>query len=204
MAVDAHPPELSEPTTDHAQRTVDETTGERLAAPRTDTGARADVARTGTTIAIMAGIGMLLALSGLAGLLGYRSYEAQRTQQQRDLLLHAGRQAALNLTTISYQHVEADVQRILDSSIGSFRDDFQRRSQPFIHVVKEAQSQTEGTITEAGLETQSGDQAQVLVAVTVKTVSAGAAEQQPRAWRMRINVHKVGDDAKADNIEFVP
>ena len=44
----------------------------------------------------------------------------------------------------------------------------------------------------------------MLVAVTVTPSNAGAPEQQPRAWRMRISVQKVGDDAKVSNVEFVP
>ena len=61
-------------------------------------------------------------------------------------------------------------------------------------------------IAEAGLEPQSitANGAQVLVAVTVKTSNAGAPDQAPRAWRMRITVQKVGDEAKVANVEFVP
>ena len=50
----------------------------------------------------------------------------------------------------------------------------------------------------------SDDGADVLVAVTVKTSNAGAAEQEPRAWRMNITVQKVGDEAKVANVRFVP
>ena len=67
-----------------------------------------------------------------------------------------------------------------------------------------AKSTTVGTITEAGLESETAGTAQVLVAVTVKTSNAGAPEQDPRAWRMRISVQKVGDQAKVSNVEFVP
>ena len=49
----------------------------------------------------------------------------------------------------------------------------------------------------------SDNEAQVLVAVTVKTSNAGAAEQEPRAWRMKITVQKVGDEAKVANVRFV-
>jgi Mce-associated membrane protein len=38
----------------------------------------------------------------------------------------------------------------------------------------------------------------------VNTTNAGAPEQQPRSWRMRISVEKVGDDAKVSNVVFVP
>jgi Mce-associated membrane protein len=97
-----------------------------------------------------------------------------------------------------------DVQRILDTATGTFHDDFAKRSPAFVDVVKKAQSKSQGTITEAGLESGGGDQGQVLVAVSVKTSTAGAAEPQPHAWRMRISVERVGDGAKVSNVEFVP
>jgi Mce-associated membrane protein len=74
--------------------------------------------------------------------------------------------------------------------------------------VKQAQSKSVGTVTSAGIEPAGANpdpnQASVLVAVTVKTSNAGAAEQEPRAWRMRLTVKKVGDEAKVSNVEFVP
>lgn len=155
-------------------------------------------------IALVAGLVGVLALAGLTGWLGYRTWESQRAESARELFLQVGRQGALNLTTIDWEHADADVQRILDSATGTFYDDFQKRAQPFAEVVKQAKSKSEGTIAEAGLETSTDNEAQVLVAVTVKTTNAGAPEQQPRAWRMRISVEKLGDEAKVSNVEFVP
>ncbi len=155
-------------------------------------------------IALVAGLVVVLALAGLTGWLGYRTWESQRAESARELFLQVGRQGALNLTTIDWEHADTDVQRILDSATGTFYDDFQKRAQPFAEVVKQAKSKSEGTIAEAGLENSTDDEAQVLVAVTVKTTNAGAPEQQPRAWRMRISVEKIGDDAKVSNVEFVP
>jgi Mce-associated membrane protein len=155
-------------------------------------------------LATIAGLVLVLALGGLTGWLGFRAYESRQADEQSKLFLQVGRQGALNLTSIDFQQADADVQRILDSATGTFYDDFQKRAQPFIDVVKQAQSKSVGTIAEAGLESESENQAQVLVAVTVKTSNAGAPEQEPRAWRMRITVEKVGDEAKVSNVEFVP
>jgi Mce-associated membrane protein len=155
-------------------------------------------------LATIAGLVVVVALAALTGWLGYRTYQSHQAKEQRNLFLQVGRQGALNLTTIDWQQADANVQRILDSATGTFYDDFQKRSQPFVEVVKQAQSKSVGTISEAGLESESDDGAQVLVAVTVKTSNAGAPEQQPRAWRMRISVQKVGDEAKVSNVEFVP
>jgi Mce-associated membrane protein len=155
-------------------------------------------------LAMIAGLVLVVALGGLTGWLGYRAYQSHQADEQRKLFLSVGRQGALNLTTIDWQQADADVQRILDSATGTFYDDFQKRAQPFVEVVKQAQSKSVGTIAEAGLESESNDGAQVLVAVTVKTSNAGAPDQRPRAWRMRIFVQKVGNEAKVSNVVFVP
>ncbi len=156
-------------------------------------------------LATIAGLALVVALAGLTGWLGFRAYESHNAEEQRNLFLQVGRQAALNLTTINWEQAEADVQRVLDSATGTFYDDFQKRAQPFVEVVKQAQSKSTGTIAEAGLESVSDNEGQVLVAVTVETANAGAPEQQPRAWRMRLTVQQVGDDdAKVSNVEFVP
>ncbi|KKC05517.1 hypothetical protein [Mycobacterium nebraskense] len=153
--------------------------------------------------ALVAGIVVVAALAGLTGWLGYRAYQKHEAQTQRDLFVQVARQGAVNLTTINYTEVDVDVQRIFDLATGAFREDFEQRSKPFIEVVKAAQSKSEGTVTDAGLESQRGDSAQVLVAVAVKSRTAGG-EEAPREWRMRIEVRSVGDDAKVSNVVFVP
>ena len=154
-------------------------------------------------LAILFGVVAVVASTAAAGWLGFREYQARQAQRQSELLIQVGRQVALNLTTIDWQHADTDVRRILDSATGAFYDDFSKRSKPFVEVVKKAQSKSVGTITEAGLESQSGDEAQVLVAVSVSTTNLGAAEEEPRHWRMRISVKKVGDEAKVSNVAFV-
>jgi Mce-associated membrane protein len=155
-------------------------------------------------LATMVGLAMVVALAATVGWLGFRAYQSHQAQAQRQLFLQVGRQCALNLTTIDWQHADADVQRVLDSATGQFYDQFSKRKQPFIDVLKKAQSKSVGTITEAGLESESGDKAQVLVAVSIKTTNLGADDQPPREWRMRISVEKSGNDIKISNVSFVP
>jgi Mce-associated membrane protein len=154
-------------------------------------------------VALIAAAAIVVALAALVGALGWRYNQATLSQQQRAQFLQVGRQAALNLTTIDYTHVDADVKRILDSATGTFHDEFQSRSKPFIEVVRQAQSTTVGTITEAGVQSESADQAQVLVAVTVKTSNAGIDQPQTRAWRMRIDLQQLAGGTKVSNVEFV-
>lgn len=152
---------------------------------------------------VVLGLAVVVALSGLLGWLGYE-YQQQRQKQMLDgEFLEAARQGALNLTTIDWQRADADVQRIIDGAAGPFYDDFASRSQPFIDVVKQAQSVSVGTVTEAGLEDQTGDEAQALVAVSVQTSSSAGAEPVPRLWRMRVGVQKIDDQFKVSRVEFV-
>lgn len=202
MAVDVDAPDkIDEPATDHPNEQARDDGEADDDRPAVVIGADAN---RGVRLAITVGLVFLVALSGLAGWMGYQGYQSHRDQQQRNLFIQAARQGALNLTTINFTRADADVARILDSSTGIFRDDFQKRAPTFIDVVKRAQSKSEGSITEAGLESQDGDQAQVLVAVSVNTSLAGAPEQRPRAWRMRLTVQKVGEGTKVANVEFVP
>lgn len=153
---------------------------------------------------IIVGLVIVAALAGLGGWLAYRVHQDREAQAQRNLYVQVARQAAVNLTTINYTEVDSDIKRILDSATGTFHDDFQNRSQPFVDVVKKVQSKSEGTVAEAALLSDTKDQAQVLVAISVKTSTAAGPEQEPRRWRMRISVDKAGDSAKVSNVEFVP
>ena len=187
-------------TVDEAQSTTDLDSDEAVAetvAPRQP------LSHVG--LALIVGTVIVVALAALVGWLGYRAYESNQTAQLRELFVGVGRQGAINLTTIDAAQADQDVQRILDSATDQFYDDFAKRSQPFVEVVKQAQSKSVGTVTEAGLESMTDSEGQVLVAVTVVTSNRGAPNQPPRAWRMRLTVKKTGDDeAKVSKVEFVP
>ena len=152
---------------------------------------------------LTAGIAVVVALAALFGWFGQQAYRDWSSDHLRKELLQAGRQGAVNLTTIDYVRAEADVQRVLDSATGAFRSDFKSRSSAFIDVVKSAQSKSTGTVTEAAVESVDGKSGQVLVAVSVSTATRGVAEAAPRYWRMRLTVTKDDGGAKVSKVEFV-
>uniref|UniRef100_A0A5Q5CL50 Mce protein n=1 Tax=Mycobacterium sp. (strain JLS) TaxID=164757 RepID=A0A5Q5CL50_MYCSJ len=180
---------------------------ETAEAPETSVADEADetgeAGRSPVRKALLAGLALVVVLAAVTGWFGYQAYRSDQDTKERNLFLEVGRQAAQNLTTIDWERADADVQRVLDVATGTFYDDFQKRAEPFLQVVKEAKSKSVGTLGEAGLESVSGDTAEVLVAVTVKSSNAGAPEQPPRAWRMRLTVQRVDDGAKVSQVEFV-
>ena len=203
MAIDADTPgELIEPE----DAVVDYDEGEDDAESDGAAEESATAKRRSPSPLVLAGIAGLIVVVTLGGLsvwLGYRAHASQQAKSERELYLQVAKQGAVNLTTIDYQHADADIQRILDSATGQFHDDFSKRVKPFVDVVEKAKSTSQGTVTEAGLESVSGDQAQAIVAVSVKTAVVGAPEEQPRSWRMRLTVQKSGQDLKISYVGFV-
>jgi len=154
-------------------------------------------------VVLIIGLVAVVVFAAVGGWIDYLAYQAHHAQPQRELFLAAAKRGAQNLTTIDYNHADADVKRVLDSATGNFFDDFSRRAPSFTDVVKQVKSKSTGTITSAGVESISGDTAEVLVAVTVNTEVSNGPPQPVRAFRMRLTVQKVGDDAKVSRVEFV-
>jgi Mce-associated membrane protein len=146
-------------------------------------------------------IGALLALTGL---MLVKHNEAAATRAQDRKLIEAASEGIVALLSIDHDRAEADVQRILDLSIGAFRDDFASRAGDFIATAQKGKSVTKGAVTAAALESTGDDNAVVLVAATSQVTNASGARDDPRPWRMSVTVSRDEDQWKMSNVEFVP
>ena len=153
------------------------------------------------------GVAIILALIGLAGWLGYRVHQDHQAQAQRNLYLQVARQTAVNLTTIDYTGVDADIKRVLDSATGGFS----RRVPEEVAAVRRGREEGAVEIARArwprrGCCPRPKDQAQVLVAVSVKTSMGAAPADRSRAdGGCALACREDGRwPAKVSNVEFVP
>lgn len=151
--------------------------------------------------ALIVGVVVVAALGALVAWLGQRELQMRRDDALRQMYLTAGKQSAVNLTTIDYRHVDDDIKRALDTSTGAYFDDFTQRSPAVVDSVKQQQSVSVGTVTEAGVESANETTGVVLVAVKVHTEVGDGAPQQDRYWRVRLTMQKVGEGAKVSNVE---
>lgn len=152
-------------------------------------------------VALVVGVLVVGVLGALVAWLGQRELQLRRDDALHEMYLTAGKQVAVNLTTIDYRHVDDDIKRALDTSTGAYFDDFKQRSAAVVDSVKQQQSASVGTVTEAGVESANGTSGVVLVAVKVHTEVGSGPPQRDRYWRVRLTMQKVGDNAKVSKVE---
>ncbi len=113
------------------------------------------------------------------------------------------KQFTVSLTSLSPQSADSDVQRIVDGSTGTFHDDFVRSSSDFKQTIVNSNVTSQGTVNGAALESINGTTAQVLVASTSKVTNSAGAVQDPRNYRLLVQVEKIGNACKVSKVEYV-
>ena len=73
-------------------------------------------------------------------------------RQRSAAFVAAARQGVVNLTSLDFNKSKEDVQRVLDSATGEFRDEFQRRADDFASVVKDSKAVTQGSVAATAVE----------------------------------------------------
>jgi Mce-associated membrane protein len=125
-------------------------------------------------------------------------------QRQSAEYAAAGRQSVVTLMSLDYNKAQEDVQRIIDNSVGQFKDDFQNQSADFVKVAQESKVITEVTVNSVAVESMSDDSAVVLVAATSRVTNTAGADQEPRSWRLSVDLQRDGGQIKMSKVEFVP
>lgn len=126
-------------------------------------------------------------------------------EQERAAEYAAGaRQAVVTLMSLDFNNANDDVQDIIDNSTGEFRDDFQSAAGDFVKAAQDSKVVAEATVQSAAVESMTGDSAVVLVAATSKVTNTAGAKQEPRAWRLSVNVVRDGGQIKLSKVEFIP
>ena len=148
----------------------------------------------------------ILAICGLLGASGWMLWHHHTVLAERQrsaAYVAAARQGVVNLTSLDFNKAKEDVQRVLDSATGEFRDDFQRRADDFASVVKDSKAVTQGSVTASAVESMSKDSAVVLVLANERVTNSAGAKDDPRAFRFRVSVVRDGDQLKISKVEFV-
>jgi Mce-associated membrane protein len=134
-----------------------------------------------------------------------KHHRDQAAEQQRSAeYAAAARQSAVTLMSLDFNKAKEDVQRIIDNSTGQFRDDFKNQADDFIKVAQDSKVITEVTVNATGVESMTNDTAVVLVSASSRVTNAAGAKQEPRSWRLSVNLQRDGGQIKMAKVEFVP
>jgi Mce-associated membrane protein len=125
-------------------------------------------------------------------------------QQRRAEYSAAARQSVVTLMSLDFNKAKEDVQRIIDNSTGQFRDDFKNQADDFIKVTQDSKVITEVTVNATAVESMTDDTAVVLVSASSRVTNAAGAKQEPRSWRLSVNLRRDGGQIKMEKVEFVP
>jgi Mce-associated membrane protein len=150
---------------------------------------------------------VIILICAFIGASGYMMWQRHQTTErnQRTANFAAGaRQGIVNMFSLDFNRAKEDVQRVVDSSTGQFRDDFQQRAKDFTTVVEQSKVVTQGTVNAAAVQSIDGNSALVLVAASSRITNAAGAKDEPRNWRLKVTVTDDAGQYKMSKVEFVP
>lgn len=157
---------------------------------------------------IAAAVAVLIIIAAVSGsvymVLDHRN--AARKRERVAEFAAAARQGVVTLTSLDFNHAKEGVQRILENSTGSFKDDFLKMAEDFTKVVEQSKVVSQGSVQAAAVEsdTMTDDSAVVLVASASEVTNAAGAKQDPRNYRLIVTVTRDGGQLKISKVEFVP
>ena len=151
----------------------------------------------------VAAIILIICFAAVSGCLVWQHREATRREERAARFVAGAKQGIVNMTSFGFNHAGEDVQRVIDSSTGQFRDEFQHHATDFTKVVEQSKLVTEGTVYAAAIESMDAHSASVLVSATSRITGSAGATNEPSAWRMRVKVTDDGGHYKISKVELV-
>ncbi|OBB69903.1 hypothetical protein [Mycobacterium sp. 852014-50255_SCH5639931] len=147
---------------------------------------------------------LICAFVAASGYMMWERHETTERNQRTANFVAGARQGVVNMFSMDFNRAKEDVQRVIDSSTGQFRDDFQQRAKDFTTVVEQSKVVTQGSVNAAAVQSIDGNSALVLVAASSRITNAAGAKDEPRNWRLKVTVTDEGGQYKMSKLEFVP
>jgi len=194
--------ELTEPSGDVSEDVADDAAEPADKPVRERRGGR--LGRILKVLAAVLAVACTAALITLSVLMVISHRQQAAEDQRRAEFTAAGRQSVVTLMSLDFNKAKEDVQRIIDNSTGQFHDDFKNQAEDFIKVAQDSKVITEVTVNSTGVESMTDDSAVVLVSATSRVTNSAGAKQEPRSWRLSVNLERIGDQIKMSKVEFVP
>ncbi|KZS58038.1 hypothetical protein [Mycobacterium ostraviense] len=155
-------------------------------------------------LAKAAAVVIICAFAALSGIMVWQHHQTTQRQERSEAFANGAKKGIVNMISLDFRKAKEDVQRVIDSSTGEFKDEFQQRAADFTKVVEQSKVVTEGTVTATAVESMDGNTALVLVSATSRVTNGGNGKEEPREWRLKVTVSEEDGQYKMSKVEFVP
>ena len=147
---------------------------------------------------------LVVALAAIAIKLGLGLEGQQRQQNDQQAALHAARQAATDLMSVSYQTAPSDINRILSVSTGSFHAQVSADQKQLVNETLSAHAVSTANVLGAGLVggQVNGNTATVIVVVDSTITSKNAPNGVVNHYRETITLTRSGGRWLASQVDF--
>lgn len=143
----------------------------------------------------------LLALSA-AMYINHRNVE---TQQRKSAEFEAAaRQGVVTLMSLDHTRAQQDVDGIIAITTGDFKKDFESQAADMVKVAEQNKVVTTVTVNATAVQKMTDNTATVAIAAISTVSNTASQKQEPRAWRLSVDVARDGDQIKLAKVEFVP
>ncbi|MCM6772921.1 hypothetical protein NDR87_05320 [Nocardia sp. CDC159] len=148
----------------------------------------------------------IVALAGVlvgGGLFLHHRQTLDARAEREAAFVQTAKQAILNLTTITGDTAQQDIDRVLAVASGELKAEYSQRKDAYAQVVQQAKVKASGEIVETAIESEDDTSARILVAAKQTLTNAGSADPQQRFYRFRVTVTRDGSTTTAAQVEFV-
>lgn len=153
-----------------------------------------------TVVTVIASVGLI----GLSVVM-YVNHQRVETQQKKQAeFAAAARQGVVTLMSLDHTRAQQDVDAIVNVTTGDFKKDFESQAADMVKVAQENKVVTQVTVNAVAVQQMTDDTATVLLAAMSTVSNAASQKQEPRAWRLAVDVARDGDQIKLAKVEFVP
>lgn len=146
---------------------------------------------------------VLVAALALGATEGRQWYAAQQGQQAAAEASAAARALAVNFVSVDYQQIDRDTARVKEGATGTFLESYTKSVEELKKVIVANKTVSRVERTEVGLVSGDLDSAVALVGVVAPTTNTAVPDGETKTYRMRMELRKVSDAWKVENLEFV-
>lgn len=157
----------------------------------------------GRHVAVSAAAVLLCALVGLSGFMAWKDHAADQTRQREAEAAAVARQGVVNIMSLDFTNAQGDIQRVLDSATGKFKEDFESESEFLVEALEKSKVVTEVTVSGVAVESSSEDAAVVLVSAKSQASNAEDDRRDPQQFRVAVTLARDSGALKVSQVDFL-